>query len=422
MNPPSSISERLATRAGRSGARCYRRQLASGRAADRGGEAMRGRISRWRSSRWRSSRWRFSRAGASLLVVALLAAGFAAGATVVGALSTTTTTIDTGAVAVVGDPIPLSAAVDCGGPVPMGSVEFFETGNPAPIGTVGVNGSGVASFNASAVITAYGDYVIHAKYDGDGTCDVSTSDDADLTVFPADPVQRYVDFVYELLLGRAAEAGGLGYWTGLINGGTDRQAISWAQVNSVEYRATVINNLYEEYLGRPADVTGRAFFLDESGRGISLLNVDLVLVSSDEYFGNSGASGANVDPFITAMYLDLLSRPPDGGGRSYLSGLLASGVPRVNVVAGVLYGSEHLSALVTGLYRGVLARDPDPEGLNYWVGQVQAGMPIQVLVALLVGSDELFSDITGQQAAGARAATSPPAGPSAAPYLHPVAR
>ena len=305
------------------------------------------------------------------------------------------TTLDTGDIGIEGEAMPLTATVSCPGYMPTGTVTFRRSGVANPIGTALLDGSGAATFDASGVLTTFGDYTLTAQFPGDTNCIASTGTPQTLEVLPAEAVDRYVDDVYEILLGRAADPSGLAYWHGLLVAGVNRSAIAWALVNSIEYRSNVIENGYEEFLGRPADAFGTSYFLAQTGRGMSFINIDAILVGSDEYYDDVGGTP---DDFIVAMYEDILGREPDPAGVRYDEALLAFGVPRGPIAGGLFYSTEHLGGVIDALYEGILGRGIDPSGQAYWTGQVQAGMPIQVLIALLIGSDELWLQDTSPQA------------------------
>ena len=208
------------------------------------------------------------------------------------------------------------------------------------------------------------------------------------------PNAAYVQTVYQNLLGRAVDPAGSSYWTGVLDSGVPRQTVSWALVNSDEYRSDVIAGMYAKFLNRGPDAGGLSYWVGQVAGGMTFEWFQSFLIGSDEYYG-SGAKGKgdNTD-FVKSMYSDVLGRPVDSGGLNYFVSLLAAGTSRAQVVAAIVYSTEHLDSTVDGYYVKFLSRHVDPSGEAYWVGQLQAGARDESIVALIAGSDEYFADAT----------------------------
>src|SRR5207244_2667502 len=70
------------------------------------------------------------------------------------------------------------------------------------------------------------------------------------------PNQAFVNQVYQDLLGRDAEQGGLLTWTSALAGGASRAQVAAAIESSPEARTDALNEVYHRYLGRGLDPTG----------------------------------------------------------------------------------------------------------------------------------------------------------------------
>ena len=154
---------------------------------------------------------------------------------------------------------------------------------------------------------------------------------------------------------------------------------------SPEYQQKLVNDLYIQYLGRPADPDGLAShvaMLQSSGEQAVIIS----LLSSDEFYANAG--GTN-EGFLSALYLALLDRPIDSTGLANYLAELNFGVSRATVVAEILNSAEGLQAQVNQAYQTYLDRTGDPSGLQSWVG-VLANTPNLFLVDFL--STPEFSD------------------------------
>src|SRR5690348_4490892 len=78
----------------------------------------------------------------------------------------------------------------------------------------------------------------------------------DRCVLTAFDNQAYVATLYQTLLGRTAEPGGLAYWSNQLAQGSTWQQVAGGIVTSAEYRGRQVEDLYETVLGHPADSTG----------------------------------------------------------------------------------------------------------------------------------------------------------------------
>lgn len=84
---------------------------------------------------------------------------------------------------------------------------------------------------------------------------------------------------YGSALGRAPDATGMDYWSGLAAGGVSMDAISGSIRGSTEAQEKIAA-LYEKVLGRPADKAGADYW---KGTGLSLADIEKSLRASDEY-------------------------------------------------------------------------------------------------------------------------------------------
>ena len=99
-------------------------------------------------------------------------------------------------------------------------------------------------------------------------------------------------------------------------------------------------------------------------------------------------SGGNANArWVQAIYHDLLGRAPDSAALAYLTGELAQGATRTEVVSAV-EGNPDRPVIVGSLYNEYLHRTPDPAELTYWTQFLATGGTDQQLSAALLGSAE----------------------------------
>ena len=95
---------------------------------------------------------------------------------------------------------------------------------------------------------------------------------------------KWIDAVYQGLLGRAADDAGRKFWTDALSAGESRDQVAFDFTSSGERERARINDDYYRYLGRAADSDGLAFWLGAFAAGKT--NEDLIsgFTGSQEYY------------------------------------------------------------------------------------------------------------------------------------------
>jgi hypothetical protein len=194
--------------------------------------------------------------------------------------------------------------------------------------------------------------------------------------------------VYEHLLGRAPDAGGLASWEGQLALGVSDAQVAYGIATSPEYRSDLVGFFYQYFLGRAADPAGLATWVGLLNAGWSDQAVLEGILGSAEFYAHAGGTPSG---FVTALYEDLLGRAPDGGGLATWVGLLNAGVSRGAVVAGFLSSSEYETNFVEGEYMNLLGRAADPAGLATWVSELASGVSYERIIAGIMGSPEFYA-------------------------------
>jgi streptogramin lyase len=196
----------------------------------------------------------------------------------------------------------------------------------------------------------------------------------------------FVNTVYEQLLGRSADPGGLNAWVNWLSSGASRAQIVAGIEASREYLTRVVDNLYATLLGRPAEPAGEAGFVAGLANGMTLESVKAIFLGSPEYFQKHGSDNA---AFLQALYHAALGRPIDPAGQSFWSNALTH-LDRSAVAAFILTSPESQQHLIESAYQQYLDRPADPVGLANALVSVQRGMVDQTLIAEIIGSVEFF--------------------------------
>jgi hypothetical protein len=95
---------------------------------------------------------------------------------------------------------------------------------------------------------------------------------------------KFVESMYEDVLGRPVDSGGRQYFLGLLAQGTPRFQVAAALVNSTEHLRGVVDGYYQHFLGRESDPGGRDYWVAQLQRGARDELIISQIIGSDEYF------------------------------------------------------------------------------------------------------------------------------------------
>jgi hypothetical protein len=199
--------------------------------------------------------------------------------------------------------------------------------------------------------------------------------------------QNFIDAVYQDLLHRPADPGGLAAYLFVLDSGGSAFDVAHAIDTTEEYYTDLVGSYYQSYLNRPADAGSNALVaLLMAGGADAVAQADLL--GSPEYFINRGA-GDNSD-FLNALYQDLLNRPADPGAIALFLPLLNAATPRSQVAAELLNSLEYNNDLVNGYFLRFLGR---PAGSNgpHDVSELGVGATDETVIAQILGTPEFFA-------------------------------
>jgi hypothetical protein len=209
--------------------------------------------------------------------------------------------------------------------------------------------------------------------------------------------QVFVATLYEGLLNRAADAGGLNYWTGQMNSGVTPVEVASGLLASTEYRGRAVGQSYQALLGRTADLGGLNTWIGSLQSGASLDQIKAGILGSDEFFTRSGGTAQG---FLTALYQDVLGRPLDPVGQSTWSAAAATSAGRLQIAQQVVGSSEAQQAELSHDYQEILGRPLDPVGLSYWGGALRGGAPHEAVLSELFGSSDFLTRLQNATSTG----------------------
>ncbi|MGE7418570.1 DUF4214 domain-containing protein [Methylobacterium tarhaniae] len=215
-------------------------------------------------------------------------------------------------------------------------------------------------------------------------------------IYDPDSPAYQIHRLYEAVLGRDADGLGLSSWANQLSQGKSLSDIVPGFTNSVEFQATygtLDNNqfvtlLYNNVLDRAPDQGGLRDWTNMLSSGVSRSEVVLGFSESVEFKGKIAAETPQGiwlqdQEAATAarIYYATLDRAPDANGLSGWTHALEAGATLEQVVSGFThsqefqtrYGSLDDSKFVDLLYANVLDRTPDPEGKAGWTNALSHG-------------------------------------------------
>lgn len=207
---------------------------------------------------------------------------------------------------------------------------------------------------------------------------------------PLPPNAEYVTAVYHDVLGRAPDADGLKYWTGLLDNGVAIGSVAEAIAHSPEYYANfVVKPDFSHLLGRAASAADVSFWTAQMTAGLTDRQLEANLVASDEFFTKAG--GANAD-WLDAVYQAVLGRAAGSGDAKYWLGQLSGGASRLTVAKFIADSAENDAQLIKNDYFQYLGRAADDAGLAYWIEQLSAGQTNEDIIANFTASAEYYGE------------------------------
>jgi hypothetical protein len=107
-------------------------------------------------------------------------------------------------------------------------------------------------------------------------------------------VTSWLSGVYQDVLGRALDSGGLANWSQQLQAGMSRFAVALGIVTSPEAFTRLVDAAYQNLLGRAADAVGQAYWVTQLEQGMTPSHLLARFASSTEFIADQG--GLNVPP------------------------------------------------------------------------------------------------------------------------------
>ncbi len=204
------------------------------------------------------------------------------------------------------------------------------------------------------------------------------------------------DFVtqqYEDFLSRPPDTAGLAYWSALIEDGLEPAALVEHLASSPEFEGRIapLVRLYHAHFRRAPDYAGLTYWAGVARRGWSLAQISEQFVRSAEFDATYGSLTDTA--YVDRVYVNVLGRRAEQAGHAYWLDQLQQGMTRGELMVAFSESPEYRRlirgrVLATMLYVGMLRRAPEASGLAYWAGVVDDGTPYRNVIAGFLGAAE----------------------------------
>jgi virginiamycin B lyase len=204
-------------------------------------------------------------------------------------------------------------------------------------------------------------------------------------------VGGFVTSLYQTVLERAPDPGGLSFWLQQLRAGATHDQLAQAFWVSAEHRGLEVDQFYSTFLHRAADAAGRQAWVNDMLAGATEDDVAIAFLTSQEYT----ASHAAVASYVTGLYTDVLNRQPDAAGLSYWDQILQSGARARDAVAYYfLTSGEAYVQAINDYYRVFLGRTPSPaEQQNFLTALENGATPAEITSIFLSSSEFITREI-----------------------------
>ncbi len=198
--------------------------------------------------------------------------------------------------------------------------------------------------------------------------------------------EAWLSYAYEDLLGRQADDVGIDFWVGRLAAGGDRARLNVARqfVYSPEGASGEVERGFQTILGRSPDPQGGDFWTGFLMNN-PVVTLRAALYSSNEVFANAGST----DAWIDLVYRDLLGRPPEVDGAAFWLEQIDAGMNRYVLVDFVYTSDEALGGRVDAYYTEVLDRLPTDAERAAGISVIR-NFDERELRVQLISSDERF--------------------------------
>lgn len=185
-----------------------------------------------------------------------------------------------------------------------------------------------------------------------------------------DALTAWIQRLYQVFLGRAATSAEIQARKSELAGGVHPVDLTETLGQSLEARHYVLEGLYQRYLGRSVDPSGRAHYARALAKGRTRSQIEADLLVSREY---AGRTGNTTQGWLRGLYRDVHFRAPDAGGFDHFQQALRFSNSKITVALAFLHSPERRQRWVRACYAEILSRSPTASELQRWLQALGAG-------------------------------------------------
>jgi hypothetical protein len=211
---------------------------------------------------------------------------------------------------------------------------------------------------------------------------------AQVTVTGQTVVGGFVTGLYVDLFQRGPDQGGLHFWDNAIANGASRQQVAFLFWNSPEHQATIAQQFYQSFLGRPADAAGLAYWTNFLTSGGSGAQAAIAFSTSAEFL----AAHPTKSLYLNGVYLAVEGSLPTASNVLFGQITLAFNadlITRADVTSAILGLPETYNNAVDQYFDTFLERSPDSAGRAFYTAEMLSGnFSPATIGSQILGSDE----------------------------------
>ena len=150
-----------------------------------------------------------------------------------------------------------------------------------------------------------------------------------------------------------------------------------------------VQNLFQELLHRAADPGGLQFYSAMLTAGQTVEQVAALIATSPEYLRQKSATPTI---YVDALLQDVFGTDISAADRVSFEQEMTNAASSGQVAAAIFSSPDYQRHLVQGLYQQLLDRAGEDNGVNYYVNELAQGMRDEQIIAQIIGgTDEFFN-------------------------------
>jgi hypothetical protein len=192
---------------------------------------------------------------------------------------------------------------------------------------------------------------------------------------------RFINSIYNVILGRNADASGLAGWLSYLRSGGTRSDLVQLIWNSTEHRMLEIYAIYQTILGSTPDQATVNYYLGFYNAGATELNIAAAIAASPQATGLYSTTSS----YIVELYALALGRTPS---QAEINEWASTNMPRQTMAGAILMSAESLGDIIQRSVQTILGRPATSAEIANWTAAMQSGVSFGIFIETLLDSAE----------------------------------